>query len=396
MVNPFLAHVTEALREIAALLSLRLLPFAVYGTCVSRSIPLRLIVGGTYLLLPALACRLGARLTVELIGLGSIYYLVASLGIYWLGVLMAHGHMTRTATFVILFLALLLLPGAVLPGVAILTFLIVGWELLLSGYSYCVETSRAGVRQPTLRECLFFLLVNPTLVYTASGGSVRPGQGNSRGLARAGAGAVLMFVNAALLRSLAFAVRDSTAIRGLPAGTPLAFLLYGIARFLTFYFACAGLADIHIGLMRQTGWIIPERYRFPLAAKSPMDFWRRWNTYVRMWLEAYVFLPTARHLVRRSSGMGPAGAAMITLIISGLLHDAYVFAGRQTFGGLKGTQIFVGACALLGVWRLARMLSGSIGRHLDASHRKGFELIVRVLARANMLAAVASAAIVWG
>jgi MBOAT membrane-bound O-acyltransferase family protein len=392
MVVHFMSHGQWALRHMAVLLSLRLLPFAVYGAFASASPLRRLVVVMAYATVPSLACRLGARVTIELIGLGSLYYLLVSMGIYRLSAFMA-AH--RMAAFIFLFAVLLLLPGFALPGVAIFAFMVVGWELLLSSYSYCVETSRAGTPQPTLKDCLFFLLVNPTLVYTARGTAVE-GPSGLGGLARAGAGAALMFVNVALLRPLTLSMRSATALRWLPAGSVPALLAYGVGHFFTFYWAHAGLASIHIGLMRQAGFLVPERYRFPLAARSPVEFWRRWNTYVRVWLEAYVFLPAARHLARRSARTGPACAAIVTLIASGLLHDAYVFAGWQTFASFRRTQVFVGACALLGAWRLAQMLSKQISSRLGAWQLKSFDLFARVSARAGILAAVAGAAIKWG
>jgi hypothetical protein len=52
-------------------------------------------------------------------------------------------------------------------------FLVAGWDLALSGYSYCIEVARTG-RRPPLGDCLLFMLVNPVLVYSERGTEAKP------------------------------------------------------------------------------------------------------------------------------------------------------------------------------------------------------------------------------
>ena len=389
-----LSVIVGAIHHLATLMSLRLLPFVVYGLCTGAARSGRLLIAATYLAATAVACYCGASSIVMLIGVGSLYYGSVGLGVYRLGKLLAAQCLTRGAAFVLLFLTCLLLPGVLLPGVAVVAFLIIGFELLLSGYSYCVETSRVGAARASLAECLFFLLVNPTVMYTLRGSPCL--SHGLRGLRRSAEGIALMFASSALVSPLARAVPAAPGLSHSPATMSLAWLVYGALRLLGIYLAQAGLASIQIGLMRQIGWSIPERYRCPLAARSPMEFWRRWNTYFRVWLEAYVFLPMARKLVRtRLAAAVPTAAAIVTLFASGLIHDAYIFAGRQTFAGLQSTKVFLMAGALLSVWRVGAWLVEVIGRHLDRHAWNRFDLFVRVSARVGMLVALAGAGILW-
>jgi hypothetical protein len=391
-----LSHWTGALRHMAVLLSLRLLPFAVWSL-IGRSASLcsKVLIATGYAALPVLACRLGAAWSVLFIGVGVAYYGALCLGANRLSALMATGQVTRGAALVLVFVAFLLAPGVVLPGTAILTFLVIGWELALSAYSYCVETSRPGAKPAPMSECLFFLIVNPTLVYSARGDRL-DAHGTNVGFMRAAAGAALMFLNVAIALPLADYLRaasESSVTRAVAA----MWLGYGVVRFLSFYAGHSGLASIHIGLMSQLGWRVPERYCYPLAAESPVDFWRRWNTYVRVWLEAYVFLPIARRVARRTRRRaGQVAAAIATLVISGLIHDAYVFAGRQAFAGLRMTRLFLGASLLLAVWRLAATLGQAIRVRFGRKVPRSLDVAGTLISRFAFVGALVGAAIVWG
>jgi len=205
-----------------------------------------------------------------------------------------------------------------------------------------------------------------------------------------------MFVNAAALRPFAAYLHNSIALAGLPTAAALTWFAYGVGRFFAGYAAHSGLASIHIGLMRQAGWTVPERYQYPFLATSPMDFWRRWNTYIRAWLEAYVFLPLARRAARATPRRSAQViAAFVTLLVSGLIHDALVFAGRQTVT-YHMSELFLAAGALLVVWRLAAFLSGAIRVRLSIHHTTQFDLVTRLSSRLALTGAVVAAAIVWG
>jgi hypothetical protein len=289
----------------------------------------------------------------------------------------------------------LLVPGLLLPQTAILLFLVVGWELALSAYSYCVETTRPGSRVAPLSECLFFLLVNPTVVYIARGKAVGRAEG-SGALWRAAGGAAILFANEAALRPVLFRLRMGGDKPAAFLGATAMLIAYGVLRVCSEYAAHSGLASLQIGLMRQAGWIVPERYRFPLLATSPFDFWRRWNTYVRVWLEAYVFLPLSRHMAGVvPQYLGLPVAVLATLGASGLLHDAFQFAGRQSLSETR-TAMFLAAGILLVLWRLAASIGALVRRRLARSQGKLWDLVEALSSRLVLGGFLVATAIVWG
>jgi hypothetical protein len=128
------------------------------------------------------------------------------------------------------------------------------------------------------------------------------------GLTRAAAGASAL----ALSGALAYASARSVA-------------LGPVLRIAGVYAAHTGLAALQIGLLRQLGWELPERYRRVYRARSPRDFWPRWNTYVGNWIRIYVFTPCARVLLGRGVDRRStfALAILFSFAVIGALHDLY-------------------------------------------------------------------------
>jgi hypothetical protein len=394
-VTSWLPAFVPAIRQTAAILSLRLLPFALYAVvCARRTAAHKFAWACTYATTVAVACWLGALPTIAAIVCAAVYYFVVGVGVSRLGRWIATGELTRGGMFAIAFFVFLVLPGVLLPGRGMVVFLVVGWDLTLSSYSYNVETAVRGAARPPLGEALFFLFVNPTLVYTARGKRVSDG-GGLAGLGRAAGGAVLILANIALTGALVEFLRQSTAATS-RGGTVLLTIALGATRFLELYAAHSSLASLQIGLMRHVGWRVPERYRYPIAATSPMDFWRRWNTYVRVWLEAYLFLPLARRIARRTRRrVGAVAAAGATLVASGLLHMAFVFAGSQSLAGAS-LSLFVVAAAVLCVWSAASAGGQAIRTRLAPRQAERFDGVARVVGWASVTGALVGAAVVWG
>ncbi|HKP61347.1 MAG TPA: hypothetical protein VJV78_31680 [Polyangiales bacterium] len=283
--------------------------------------------------------------------LGLAYYALVSTAVPRASRLLQAGTITRGALLTGLCVVLLLVPGLALPGVAMATFLVVGWELVLRSYSYCVETAAAPTAERKLGPCLFFLLVDPTLLYTQRSRPCADTETRSLGLARLSLGVLAFVLSACAIASMA---QWRTASESYNYVTQL--LVVGALRFLSEYAAHSGLASVQIGLMRLIGWHAPERYDYPLLSTSPMDFWRRWNSYVRVWLEAYVFLPWSLAAARRTrSRLAQVGVALGTLLVCGCLHDLYILGGRQRID-LHFTGLFLAGGVVLGLWRLSSLL----------------------------------------
>ena len=291
---------------------------------------------------------------LEGMALAYAYFVVVSLALPALARGVRAGALTNGGAFAVLALAFLAVPAVAWPDAAKAMTLVVGWDLVLSGYSLCIEAAKAE-SAPPIGECLFFLLVNPALVYTLRGRRLGPPRLDPRGAGRALAGLGVLLVVCALL-----VPRYEAAGAG-PAGG----VARGALRFLVEYGRQSAVASFQIGLMRQVGYEIPERFRWPILATSPLEFWRRWNTYVGQWMLRYVFWPLCVRLRRSSvpTGWVSALGILLTFTAVGALHDVYTYAGDFTIE-TRMTQLFAAngvlVVATVGIraWAEARAAHG--------------------------------------
>ncbi len=66
----------------------------------------------------------------------------------------------------------------------------------------------------------------------------------------------------------------------------------GAAAFmLQIYFDFGGYSDMAIGLGRMFGFHFKENFRYPYAAASIQDFWRRWHISLSGWFLEYLYIP---------------------------------------------------------------------------------------------------------
>ena len=77
--------------------------------------------------------------------------------------------------------------------------------------------------------------------------------------------------------------------------------------------------DIARGSSRWLGFELTENFDHPYLARSPADFWRRWNISLSTWFRDYVYIPLGGS---RSSEWIWARNVMITFFLSGLWHGA--------------------------------------------------------------------------
>jgi hypothetical protein len=379
-----------------AFLSMRLLPYFLYAILARvRRLRTRLCLSVAYLAILSLACTLGASTALLLLGLWCVYYLLAGFGTNTLRRFLATRRLTGGAVFVISVFVFVLLPDVALPGTAGPAVLAIGCELALKAHSYVVETSRPRARTTSLTDTLFFLFVDPTLLYTVRGRPTTIDAGLA-GWARAGAGVVLLFLTYTFLWPVGGYLRASALPPFL--GSSLGLMLYGVVRLLGTYAAHSSVASIDIGLMRELGWIVPERYRFPLLATSPMDFWRRWNIYVRMWLEAYIFLPLARRVALKTrSRAGAVIAVLATLAVSALIHDVFAFAAHRRMIDLRRpTAFFVAAILFVTVWAGAISVGEGIRPRIPLKPSAQLDRAVRLFGWLSVTGALVGAAMAWG
>lgn len=92
-------------------------------------------------------------------------------------------------------------------------------------------------------------------------------------------------------------------------------LLFGVQIYCDF----SGYVDIALGTAALVGLHLPENFRRPYLARSPGDFWRRWNITLSSFIRDYVYIPLGGN--RRGEGRTYLNL-MAAMLVSGLWHGA--------------------------------------------------------------------------
>jgi hypothetical protein len=357
--------------------------FAAKGTRTTRAL---LSAGYALAIAPLLATADGRRL-LFCTAAALLYYALVGCGVHRLPALVRAGRITPGAVFALAALACMVVPALLGPGVALAALLAFGWDVMLSAHSYGVEVAR-GQERPRLCACLFFLLVNPALVFTARGGVLaepaRPAIAGGRLLL----GLVAFCGGVTLLGALA---HFPALVPWFPDPVSAA-ASFGVLRFGAEYAAHSGLASVQIATLRLFGYRAPEGYRYPFLARDPRDLWRRWNRYVGAWLQRYVFLPASRRAADACPRMLVLPVAVLaTFAASAALHAAYGYFGSYSFDLPAVCFLLANGCAVA-LWPFAaRACSALVGRtRLSAGRLAG------ALARACLLIALLTAVATWG
>jgi D-alanyl-lipoteichoic acid acyltransferase DltB (MBOAT superfamily) len=77
--------------------------------------------------------------------------------------------------------------------------------------------------------------------------------------------------------------------------------------------------DIARGTSRWLGFELTQNFDHPYMARSPADFWRRWNISLSSWFRDYVYIPLGGS---RVAGWMWMRNVMATFLLSGLWHGA--------------------------------------------------------------------------
>jgi len=120
---------------------------------------------------------------------------------------------------------------------------------------------------------------------------------------------------------------------------------------LQIYFNFSGYSDMAIGLGRILGFRLPENFKWPYAAHTLHEFWRRWNISLMGWLRTYVGLP----LDSQVAGLAALSARLMTLfVLIGVWHGpGWNVIRWGLFHGVLVTVERLGVAALIGrlpVW----------------------------------------------
>lgn len=88
---------------------------------------------------------------------------------------------------------------------------------------------------------------------------------------------------------------------------------------LQIYFDFSGYSDMAIGLGSMFGFSFNENFRYPYAATSVTDFWRRWHISLSSWFRDYVYIPLGGN---RCKTPRVILNLMIVWLLTGLWHGA--------------------------------------------------------------------------
>ena len=175
-------------------------------------------------------------------------------------------------------------------------------------------------------------------------------------------------------------------IFALPAAqltAPLAWLAV-VCYTLQIYFDFSGYSDMAIGLGRLFGFRFPENFRYPYAAASVQDFWRRWHISLSTWFRDYVYVPLG-------GNRGSPGRTHLNLVtvffLCGLWHGAsWTFVAWGLFHGafLVLERLRASADGVPG--RAPRRAPGLVRRAAGHAYALAVVMVGWVLFRADTLA----------
>jgi hypothetical protein len=352
----------SAVRTLPGVLTLRFLPFVGF-LLISRktSWSVRVAVSAVYAAIAFAA--VGTKSTPFHWLLLTYAYFV---GAAWAVFQLSTPSRTRLSWFVIVLSLFWICPVVAVRPIPT-AFLVIGWELVFAAYSYHADTARLPNR--SFGDFTFFLLVNPALVYRNRGAEIGAPSFRPAGAARVAIGVGAVFFSFAVA-NVATAMVGAWVVPLEHHRSRAAVTMYaGFTRLIQEYAAHSGVASLQIGALLILGYRIPERYRYPLFARSPAEFWRRWNTYIGDWARVYLYTPIVLRWMRsrrerrtsaaRASNERMFVAAMViaTFACIGLLHDVFVMS-REHRWSFDASAWFVAIGCVVVLWEAIAIRSG--------------------------------------
>lgn len=135
----------------------------------------------------------------------------------------------------------------------------------------------------------------------------------------------------------------------------LGWLLVSFSYLIQLYLDFSGYTDISVGISRILGYEIKHNFNAPLIAQTMSEYWRRWHMSLYEWFSAYIFKPL-QFSWRRLGPYASALAALVTLTVSGIWHDAA--PGFMIWGVLMGLCVAFDALFARRRKKLKKMLPG--------------------------------------
>ncbi len=141
---------------------------------------------------------------------------------------------------------------------------------------------------------------------------------------------------------------------------------------LEIYLLAGGSNNLLVATFALAGYRITDGFRYPILARSILDFWSRYNVCIHRWLKHHIFEPIGHR--RRKPVLG----ILAVFLFSGLAHDylflpvTYELLGWQlAFFSLHGLGA-IGGFALVRAYR--RIVGSSVPKTLAVAATFGFVL----------------------
>jgi hypothetical protein len=222
----------------------------------------------------------------------------------------------RVVVFVLLAVLVALTPWMIPAEARIARFIVAVYSCVLVLKMWDLHLGAGRSVRPRLSEFLGFLANLASLVHRRTGSERQPTpRKNGIKLFKS-----LVEVSLALL---AFNI----LLRLDWGSTP--FLVEHVLKASAFFVGATALFSAFAAVARALGGYAPEPMTRPLLARTPADFWRRYNRWTGEWLREDLFRPIGgrRH---------PVPATLAVFAVSGLLHE-YVFS--VAVGRVQGFQL---------------------------------------------------------
>jgi D-alanyl-lipoteichoic acid acyltransferase DltB (MBOAT superfamily) len=133
----------------------------------------------------------------------------------------------------------------------------------------------------------------------------------------------LALLTVGLIKKLVFADQISEVVDAMyrqsgPVSGPSALLaIYGFS--VQIYCDFSGYTDMAIGIAALLGVRLPYNFQQPYAARSIVDFWRRWHITLSFWLRDYLYIALGGS---RRGRLQETRNILITMALGGLWHGA--------------------------------------------------------------------------
>ncbi|MCD7884370.1 MAG: MBOAT family protein [Lachnospiraceae bacterium] len=115
------------------------------------------------------------------------------------------------------------------------------------------------------------------------------------------------------------AVADTLFDAGMSEINVLGAWVGAIAYMLQIYFDFGGYSDMAIGLGAMFGFHFKENFRYPYAASSMKEFWRRWHISLSTWFREYLYIPLGGN---RKGKLRTGINKVIVFACTGIWHGA--------------------------------------------------------------------------